>query len=42
MVLTRPQADNLSKEELIEKFLKFPDLFDKLNGLYSLFESFIK
>ena len=35
MVLTRPQADNLSREELIEKFLKFPDVFDKLNSLFS-------
>ena len=42
MVLTRPQADNLSREELIEKILKFPDIFDKLNNLFSRFESFIK
>ena len=42
MVLTRPQVDNLLREELIKELLKFSDINDKLNGLNSRFEDFIK
>ena len=42
MILTRAQADNLSREELIEELLKFSDITDKLNGLNNRFEDFIK
>ena len=42
MVLTRPQVDNLLREELIKELLKFSDITDKLNGLNSRFEDFIK
>ena len=42
MVLTRAQIDNLSKKEVIEELLKFSDIIDKLNGLNSRFEDFIK
>ena len=42
MVLTRAQVDNLSREELIEEFLKFSDVTDKPNGLDNRFEDFIK
>ena len=42
MVLTRAQVDYLSREELIEEFLKFPDITDKLNGLNNRFGDFIK
>ena len=42
MVLTRAQVDNLSLEELIEELLMFSDIMDKLNGLNSRFEEFIK
>ena len=42
MVLTRAQVDNLSREELIEELLKFSAITDKLNGLNSRFEDFIK
>ena len=42
MVLTRAQFDNLLREELIEELLKFSDIIDKLNGLNSRFEDFIK
>ena len=42
MVLTRAQTDNLSKKEVIEELLKFSDIIDKLNGLNSRFEDFIK
>ena len=42
MVLTRPQVDNLLREELIKELLKFSDITDKLSGLNSRFEDFIK
>ena len=42
MVLTRAHFDNLLREELIEELLKFSDIIDKLNGLNSRFEDFIK
>ena len=42
MVLTRAQVDNLLREELIEELLKLSDIIDKLNGLNSRFEDFIK
>ena len=42
MVLTTAQVDNLLREELIEELLKFSDIIDKLNGLNSRFEDFIK
>ena len=42
MALTRDQVDNLSREELIEELLKFSDFTDKLSGLNSQFEKFIK
>ena len=42
MVLARAQADNLSREELIEELLKFSDITDKLNGLNNRFDNFIK
>ena len=42
MVLTRAQVDNLSREELIQKLLKFSGITDKLNGLNSQFEDCIK
>ena len=42
MVLTRAQADNQSREELIEELLTFSDITDKLNGLNNRFEGFIK
>ena len=42
MILTRAQADNLSREELIEELLKFSDITDKLNGLNNQFEDSIK
>ena len=42
MVLARAQVDILSREELIEELLKFPDITDKLNGLNNRFEDFIK
>ena len=42
MALTRAQTDNLSKKEVIEELLKFSDIIDKLNGLNSRFEDFIK
>ena len=42
MILTRAQADNLSREELIEELLKFSDITDKLNGLNNRFDDFIK
>ena len=40
--MTRAQVDNLSREELIEEFLKFSDITDKVNGLNNRFEDFIK
>ena len=42
MALTRAQVDNLIREELIEKLLKFSDINDKLNGLNNQFKDFIK
>ena len=42
MVLTRAQADNLSREELIEELLQSSDISDQLNGLNSRFDDFIK
>ena len=42
MVLTRAQVDNLSRKKLIEELLNFSDITDKLNGLNSPFEDFIK
>ena len=42
MVLTRAQVDNLSREEFIQKLLKFSGITDKRNGLNSQFEDFIK
>ena len=41
MVLTRAQVDNLSRKKLIE-LLIFSDITDKLNGLNSPLEDFIK
>ena len=40
MVLKKAQADNLSREELIEELLKYFDITDKLNGLNNRFEDF--
>ena len=36
------KVDNLSREELTGELLKFSDITDKLNGLKSRFEDFIK
>ena len=41
MILRRAQVD-LSREELIEKLIRFSDITDQPNGLNSRFKDFIK
>ena len=41
MVLTSAQLDSLSKEELVEEFLKFSNKADQLQGLTKWFDDFI-
>ena len=41
MVLTRTQPDSLSKEELVEEFLKFSNSTDQLQSLTKRFDDFI-
>ena len=42
MVLTRAQLDSLSKEELVEEFLKFSNITDQLQSLTKQFDDFIE
>ena len=42
MVLTRAQLDSLSKEELVEEFLKFSNITDQLQSLTKRFDDFIE
>ena len=42
MVQTRCQLKNLSEEELIEELTSVEDMFYKLSGLTSCFESFLR